>query len=186
MTRLLAVLVTIVALLAGAVSAQGPGGTIALFSDPAGTDCNIVVPDNGFINVYAFHIWHQGAKAVQFSAPIPACFQVIHLGTIPAFQMTLGNLVSGISISYQQCLTGAVYLSRSDFYEVGLTEPCCRYPVLPDPHAPSGDIVVVDCVDNKITGTGGRAIVNPDASCPCTYPVPVKETTWGAIKAQYD
>jgi hypothetical protein len=72
-----------------------------------------------------------------------------------------------------------------EYFIQGLTGPCCRYPVLPDPRLPSGKIEARDCVQNVMYPTGGRGIINPNATCQCTFPVPVEETTWGQIKSLY-
>jgi hypothetical protein len=59
------------------------------------------------------------------------------------------------------------------------------YPVLPNPNFPSGKIEVGDCSNHVVFGVGLVATLNGNSSCPCGYPVPVEETTWGSVKALY-
>jgi len=49
----------------------------------------------------------------------------------------------------------------------------------------TGDILAVDCSNPGVLifPTGDRGIANQNQSCMCS--VPVEETTWGQIKAQY-
>jgi len=185
MIRLLVVLVAIVVLLAGAAFAQMPGGTVALFADPYGADCNLwdVVP--ALVNVYVVHIWHGGATTVQFSAPNPPCSQMTYLSDTQVMPMTLGNSQTGVSIGYGGCRPAPTHVLTINYFSMALTGPCCRYPVLPDPTVASGQIEVSDCMYILNYATGGRAIINSDQTCPCNYPVPVEETTWGQIKALY-
>jgi len=59
------------------------------------------------------------------------------------------------------------------------------YPVLTNPEVVSGQIEVTDCDNDVIFGVGLVATINGNASCPCGYPVPAVETTWGRVKALY-
>jgi hypothetical protein len=72
------------------------------------------------------------------------------------------------------------------YFVQGGSESCCFYPLLPDPDpSTGGNVRVVDCDGNTVAATGLVATVNGNATCPCGYPVPVEETTWGQVKALY-
>ena len=74
-----------------------------------------------------------------------------------------------------------------NFFTMGMTPPCCYYPVRPDPAASSGWVEVVDCNYQLTYGNGGIGIINGAPQCDCGYPcpVPVEETTWGEVKSLY-
>jgi hypothetical protein len=165
---------------------QGPSGTVALFSDLEGTDCSIVVPASGIFQVHFFHIWHQGARAVEFSAPIPQCLGAIHLGENSDFLSKAGDTLTGVTIDYQECLPAPISLVRVTYFANAPTENCCYWPALAHPDEPSGEIVVQDCELNTVYATRGRALANPTANCPCNFPVPTEVTTWGEIKSMYE
>jgi hypothetical protein len=63
---------------------------------------------------------------------------------------------------------------------------CCSYPVLP--HGDTGLLRGGDCGGNVVVVNGVTSILNGDQSCPCTVPgpVPIEQSTWGALKALYD
>jgi hypothetical protein len=98
----------------------------------------------------------------------------------------VGNSQNGIAVGYGSCLTGSIFVMMINYFVQGTSEACCVYPVLPYPNAvPGGAILVQDCDYNLVFGVGLAATVNGNSSCPCGYPVPVEETTWGGVKALY-
>ena len=48
-----------------------------------------------------------------------------------------------------------------------------------------GQVEVVDCQFASRIATGLTGTVNGNVTCPCGYPVPVEETTWGRVKSLY-
>jgi hypothetical protein len=159
------------------------GGSFGLFGDPGGTDCNVwdVVPS--VVIIYVVHVMHTGAIGGQFSAPSPPCNLMIWLSDNWIMPVTIGDSQTGVSVGYGGCLAAPTLVLSMNFFAQGITPPCCTYPVLPDPAAPSGQIEVMDCASNLLYATGGRAIINPTDNCGCN--VPVEETTWGRVKAMY-
>ncbi|UCG50427.1 MAG: hypothetical protein JSW58_09435 [Candidatus Latescibacterota bacterium] len=159
------------------------GGTLGLYVDTEGIECNIpdVVP--GLLTINLIHKT-DGAAASQFSLPIPACFTAVFLSGGDPWGFC-PNPIAGCAIGYGQCLSGAIYVIPINFFGYGTTPPCCKYTVMPDPDAPSGEIEVVDCEYNIIYGLGEVAVINGDGSCPCGYTVPAEETTWGQVKALF-
>jgi hypothetical protein len=163
-------------------------GMIGVYADPTGADCNIVATTSGLKRVHIVHSRTDGATASQFSAPKPACWtNAVYLSDVTMFAIAIGNSQTGIAIGYGQCHTGSVHVMSIDYFiQTAPTQFCCPYPVLPDTYAPSGQIEVGDCSFNTVFGAGATAVVNPDASCPCSLPsIAVEETTWGRVKAMY-
>lgn len=160
-------------------------GTIAMFSDAAGTNCNVFAREDEAFQVYIFHMMTRDVAGIRFSIPIPACLQALKFSEASPFTTIQGNSTTGMSIDYETCPTWSFLVLTVMYYSIGVTEPCCRFPVLPDPRHPLEFIEALDCSDNWIPVTGGRAIVNPNSTCPCIGPVPIERTTWGQLKALY-
>jgi hypothetical protein len=163
---------------------QGAGGSIGLFSDLQGTDCNLwdVVPGLG--TYYVVHTGHQGATAAQFMARKPACLLATYLSDSAVHPVTIGNSQTGVAVNYGFCYYPPTLVLTINFFCQGLTGQCCTYRVSPDPRVPSGQIEVADCAFNIWYAAGNCAVVNPNASCPC-WATPAEKTTWGRVKAQY-
>ncbi|UCG51714.1 MAG: hypothetical protein JSW58_16265 [Candidatus Latescibacterota bacterium] len=162
--------------------AFGQAGSIGLFSDVTGTDCNLYDQQQGLCSFHIVHVMSPGATACQFSAPQPACLQATYLSdTFPI--MVVGNTQTGVAIGYGACVSSPIHVGDINYFCQGLTASCCYYPVLPDPNIPSGQIDVMDCNLNLVYATGGVGIINPDESCECD--VAVEDSTWGAVKALY-
>lgn len=157
-------------------------GTIAVFSDEWGTDCNFV-DDGSLLQVYFFHTRHDGAIASQFRLDI-SLTNWVHLGDIWAFPLSAGDCVTGIGLGYDGCKSAPTYLGLGNFIG-SVAATCTSIEIVGIPDWVHEEIFGYDCADDPIYPTGGRAIVNPDQSCPCNFPVPVEETTWGGIKALY-
>ncbi len=178
-----AALLTIAMLcVASLVFAQG--GSIGVFGDPGGTDCNIIDAAPALLSVYVVHVNVPGATASQFAAPAPACMaSASYLSDGSVFPVTIGNSQTGVAIGYGACYAGPVHILTINFFGSGLTTACCYYEVVPDPLVASGQIEVVDCVENLLFATGGIGIVNADGTCFCD--VPTQDTTWGQVKSLY-
>ena len=159
------------------------GGSIGIFGDVGGTDCNMFDNVPGLANYYVVHVNTPGATASQFAAPTPSCLLATFLSSSSPFPVAIGNILTGIAIGYGACFTGPIHVATVQYFAQGLTGPCCYYPIVPDFAIASGQIEVVDCVENLVFATGGIGIVNPDGSCQCN--VPTQDTTWGQMKALY-
>ena len=160
-----------------------PGGSIGIFSDAIGADCNVYdAAGPQMLNVYVVHVGHLGADAVWFSAPAPDCFSTaVYLSDTSVFPGTTGNSQTGVEIYYPSCQTAPVHVLTIHYFVQGLTQSCCYYPVLP--HSGHADIEAKACGVEIYVATGGLAIINPTGQCSCS--VPVREATWGQIKALY-
>ena len=166
----------------GMAFAQMPG-SIGVFADNGATNCNIT--DMGsLVTVHLAHVYTDGSTASQFKLDIGTTGWM-HLGDNIVFPTKIGTSITGLSVGYGSCLSGAVvYIGGVNFFGTNAA-PCTYIRIVGDPTAPTGEIEAVDCniPQNKIFPTGGTAIVNPTMDCECN--VPVNDSTWGGIKALY-
>ena len=145
-------------------SAFAQGGAVCLFTDPTGTDCNIVDNTPGLLTIYVVHKLTPGASAVQFAAPKPACMvSATWLTDTPVFPATIGDSQNGVSIGYGGCFVGPVHVLTMNYQVAGLTTPDCAYPVVAHPSEPL--IEVVDCDATLLPGTGGVSYINSSLAC---------------------
>jgi hypothetical protein len=174
----------------GARKTMGPVWSFATYLNPgyvtlstvsSGDNCNIF-DAAGPITVYVVHTGTQGATAIQFSAPVPACASsVTYVADTPVFPVTIGNSQTGVSIGYGQCLAAPVHVMTISLMGAGTTGTCCPFAVMPDPNNPSGNIEVVDCNSNMRPATGAISMINPVTSCMCT-PSAASPNTWQRIR----
>jgi hypothetical protein len=160
-------------------------GSIGIFGDPAGTNCNLL--DNsgpGLKQYYVVHVNTPGATASEYQAKMPTCMVgATYLSDTNLFPVTLGNSQTGVSVGYGTCRTAPINTQIISVFVSGLSTPCCRWYVTPNPNTVSGKIEGVDCAFESTYPTGGTGIVNPNSTCQCN--VPTEETTWGQVKALY-
>lgn len=171
-----------VALVFAASMAFAQAGSIGIFGDPGGTDCNLNDTVAGLTPYYAVHV-NAVAVASQFSAPKPACMTATYLSDTAAFPVTIGNSQTGVAIGYGACQVSPTLVLTINYFTTGTTPACCYYPVYPDPAAESGQIEVVLCDNSLVFATGGVGIVNADGTCLCD--VPARQSTWGKVKSLY-
>lgn len=175
-----ALLLTIVLML-GASMAFAQQGSVGIFKDGAGTNCNLDDKVPGLTPYYVVHVYTTGSTACQYSAPKPACLLATYLSDTNPFPVTVGSSQTGVSVGYGTCRVGPIHVQTISYFTQGMTGACCYYPVLPDPAV--GVIGTVDCAFNPGVATGGKGIVNSNATCDCN--VPAEDTTWGGVKALY-
>lgn len=176
---------TMIAVAAFAAPAAAQYGDISTYSDAAGTSCD-VLDDTApfkFIDTFLIHKHaDSGATGSTFGLTLTG-------GTLTNPSFTWGSVVGlgtidNLNVGYPSCLSGDIYLAKVTWIGVGTSPPCSHIQVIASTTTPiPGEIVVVDCAFGFQIGAGGTAIINPDVSCPCS--VPVRETTWGGIKALY-
>jgi hypothetical protein len=174
-------------LLVGASMAFAQGGSVGIFSDQAGTSCNLPDAVPGLTTYYIVHVYTTGATACQFVAKKPTCVTATYLSDTAPFPVTIGNSQVGISIGYGTCRVGPIYVLGINYFTTGTTPACCYYKVTCDPlgvdACASGNIDIVDCAFQSALATAGTGIVNANMTCNCN--VPANETTWGGVKALY-
>ena len=173
----------LLAVLAGAARPQA--GAIGLFRDPTGTVCSFEDKSPGIVPFYVVHIGTGGSTACQYSAPKPDCLAATFLSDTNVFPVTIGGSQNGVSIGYGTCRTGTIHVQTIGYFMQGLTQPCCRYYVMADPNAESGEIDTVDCAETIVHATTIRTVINQTAGCPCGEPT-AEESTWGQVKNLYE
>jgi hypothetical protein len=181
-TKTLAAVCVLLLLAVSTVFAQG--GVIMVFSDMQGVNCDLFDRAPGLCAYYVVHVATAGATASQWAAPQPACFMATYLSDTPWWPVVIGNSQTGISIGYGACLASPIHILTINFFCQGLTDDCCLYDVVPDPAAPQGEILVVDCGGNLTYGHGGTSVINPNGSCCCNC-TPAYQSTWGKVKSLY-
>ena len=165
--------------------AFGQAGYIGLFSDVGYTNCTMYDAP-GLETIYAVHKASTGSTACQFKIAVDPGMTCTGVGVINAFPTTIGTPGTGISVAYGACYPSDILLLTWNFFCSGTSTPCSMLQVVPDPSALSGTIEVVDCDLFKLVGGGSIMFVNPDGNCDCGEIVPVRESSWGAIKALYE
>jgi len=153
---------------AGAVQAQQ--GAVCLYADPAGTACSLTDNAPGLLPVYIIH--HPlpgGAMAVQFAAPVPSCMVgAVWLGDSWSFPLVIGTSQTGVSVGYQSCQTGPIFVGTMNFFVQALTTADCAYPVIADPAAMQMSVLEVDCnAETALAINGGVTYVNSSLPCDC-------------------
>ena len=200
--RLMVIALACVALL----SASGPAwsqGRIALMGSADGTVCSIQDAAPGIVEVHIFVFDVVGLAAIQFAAPIPACWSgATWIGDTIDTQVVVGNTqdpVLGVAIAWGDVapctseggggLNSPVHVGTMMFSASGQATPCCAYPIVKasgDLHPEVDGPIVVLCSNMmEVAGVGVEAVINPEPNCSCLTPVPIEETTWGAVKALY-
>lgn len=169
------------------VSRAAWSDTIGLHSDPSGASCNIVATPFALTEVFVVHVT-DGATASMFQAPKPSCWTgAAWLGDMTPYcaGVGCGDSQAGIALTYGACRIGAIHVLTIRYFSGGSSESCCPYPLLPHPWTQEGHVEIADCEFNPGVALELMATVNGGSACPCGYPVPVEETTWGRMKALY-
>ena len=160
--------------------------TIGLYADAQGTQCNIVDNATGLLPIYVVHVSSVGSIGCNFSAPKPGCMVgAVFLSDNDPFGMNMGTTQTGLSTGYGTCKTGPIHVTTMYFFAIGTSAPCCSYPVLGHPYFDPANPQVVDCANQVHSAPGLTGTINGNATCPCGYPVPVEETSWGRAKKLY-
>jgi hypothetical protein len=140
---------------------------VGVYADMQAVNCNIMDSSSGLLPMYCVITNTAGVTAVQFAAPKPACMTSMYLSDTNLFSVTVGNSQTGVSVGIGTCQGGSIHVVTINYFAMGTTPPCCEYPTIPDPLAPSGEIEFVDCSFNLMLGDGVTNTVNGNAGCPC-------------------
>ncbi len=160
-------------LVAALVSASLPARTLAesanigLYTDVSGNTCSFSGNAPGPIAAYVvFRPDAGGVNTVQFSAPVPSCLGSVYLSEVVTPGMIeYGNSQSGASILLQGCFSQPVSVLRINLMRSASTDPCCPYPILPDPSL--SEIAASNCAYQEVDVTSVVAHFNADATCEC-------------------
>jgi len=162
-------------------------GSVGVFADPMGLNCNLVdQAPMGLKQYMVVHVYTTGATAVQYRAKVPVCMTAtgaMWLSDTNMFAVAVGNSQIGIGIAYGSCKVGPIHTQIINVFAMGTTPACCRWIVDADPNVTSGKIEGSDCAFVVFNPTGGQAFINPNLTCQCN--VPAQDTTWGQVKSLY-
>lgn len=177
-----ALLLTVV-MIFGATAAFGQAGTIGVYADAAGADCHLPDAVPGLTPWNVVHTNTAGATASQFAVLLGSCNLATYLSDTAIYAVTIGSSQTGVAIGYGACIGSPNLVLIVNMFTSGVTPPCCPVEVVPDPNSASGQIEVVDCLNNLLFGSGFTSYINGSDNCPCT--VGTEESTWGAVKSIY-
>ena len=189
-----ALILVLILAISSVVSAQPPG-SVAVYADEMGGSCNVF--EAGFVTLYFFHITEAEMNAVEFVCDVTGVIGWTLLGDISPFMLKQGAFTNfpttppssyGCAIAYRECLTGTIYLGKSNFLVTGATPDCTKIVVknVPQPSIfGSNSPVAVVCPQGLVEIRGSYAYVNPDETCQCSGTVPVESHSWGQIKSLY-
>jgi hypothetical protein len=160
---------------------------VVLSADAGSVQCELQV-STGFYQIHMIHIGTVPRRGVGFRALTPGCWpDGVWLGDVvpaPLFKLESSHGV-GIFVSYPDCITAPGYLGYMNFYAPTPVQPCCTYPLTPHLSSGTGTVLVIHCDTSTHEPSVSGLVINPDASCGCSGPVPVATTTWGRIKSMY-
>jgi hypothetical protein len=171
--------------------------SVALLGDDEGVSCNIVDNAPGIVQVHMFVYGVDGLAAIQFAAPIPACWTGatwVADQIVPDYLVLGGTQETryGIAIA-TRCLDGGpnspIYLGYMVVDTQGTAASCCEFPIEKandlHPEVPGPIMVLCDQI-TEVVGVFESGTINANPDCgECLQIVPVEETTWGAVKALY-
>jgi len=167
MAKLLIVVMVGVLLFSGVAFGQ-PAGYIGLYTD-ASTYTNCIMNDFGpaLVPVYVVHKAIPGATASQFMVTMGGGFNAIYISEIVHMPLSIGSVLTGISIAYGGCLPSDILLVTINYFTQGISPSCAYLKVVADPASPNGQIEIDDCAFNILLGGGSTLYVNPDGTCQC-------------------
>lgn len=135
--------------------------TVGLYTDASGTDMELIVQEPfGVMPIYVVVQNAAEVSAVQFAAPVPACFtNAFYIGEDVQFPLHIGDSQNGIAIAFGTCLSSPVHVLTINVYTTEPVTTMCYYPVLPSPMAASGMVETTDCDENFVYGIGLTSMV---------------------------
>jgi hypothetical protein len=184
---------TVMVFVASWAFAAGPG-TVGVYGDNEGVNCNYNEVGVNFATETAWIVAIAPAhSAVEYAAPIPPCLAAA-VGVAAAAQggsVIIGDINTGVSVGYGVCKNGPWAVGKITWTYVPVAfggpqiGPCCVYPILP--HSTTGAAMAgcelptpVKFYYTPIT----TSTINGNETCDCA--VPVRDSTWGQIKALYE
>jgi hypothetical protein len=165
-------------------------GSLGLFVDSGGTDCDAAHPaSGGYFSLYVYHLWSPGATAARFMVDHSSwgCDLVHFADQCPMGTPLVGNSDTGVAVTYGMCMASPAHI-LTIVYQGGTTtgSDCCLVQVVGDPALSPPIVQIADCDDppQLFEATGGGVILNPiPGVCECS--VATQPTSWGQIKALY-
>jgi hypothetical protein len=156
-------------------------GSIGVFSDTGGGDCNIT-DKVGVVTAEIVLVNSEGSTHVSFAVQESEGVEMVYADETVHFALKLGDTRGGIQITFGACLTGSIHLATVRYGGSGTTSACEAIRVVPHPTV--GSVRIYDCEQNPYTATGGgSALVRNDGGCSCS--VAAETSTWGRVKSLY-
>ena len=157
-------------------------GRIGIFGDDAGLSCSISDPGGSVFKViYIIHTGDvQPAIGSAWTLTWDPGMTMVYMSDDASPWFKNGNAQDGASISYYTCQTGVLKIDAVTFLSLGTSAPCSYFRLAPHPTLGRS---VIYCNFAYVPFLGGEAIVNANATCPCS--VATEQTTWGSVKALY-
>ncbi len=178
---------TVLAVAVAASPAFAQVGDISIYSDGAGTSCNVTDAAPGVVNLFVIHKHTIGATASQWALLLNGGSTLSHLSTAPAPGMLmLGTPPTDVSIAYGGCVVGDFLIANVTYFGSGTSPACSFISFGPAPTSPvdPDQIVLIECDFETVSVVPtGRANINPDGTCQCD--VATETRTWGGVKALY-
>jgi len=171
------------ALLFASPAAAQPGpGSIGVYSDTGGTNCN-VVDVAGVVSVYVVLVGGDGAAYTWFALHETPGLAMTYLNETVQQPLSHGNTRIGIQIGFGTCLNGPAHLLTVRYSGTGTTSTCQAIEVVANPARASGRVEIMDCAQVVHTRGNGAALVRNDGGCSCA--VETSESSWGRVKSLY-
>ena len=189
MKKILLLVMGVVMLMSVNAVAQNVGA-IMLYTDPAGTTCNLTTDPAVPVTVYVFHSFHTGVSASRFMIENKGTNWLYLFESPQGGAQPIGDTNAGASFAYPSCQASDYNFVNVTYQAVGAAGVCSSLEVVPDPASLSGTIEATDCsfpFPLKFTADGSNLTVNcPDLPLQCGRIVPVESTSWGRVKALYN
>ncbi len=168
-------------ILTAAVPVAAGVGSIGVFSDAVGGDCNIT-DAAGLVRVEVVLVGSDGTSHVSFRIEESAGLGMTYAQELIHFGLKTGDVRAGIQITFGACLSGPVHLATIFYTGTGTTSACEAIQVMPHPAV--GSVRIYDCFQNPFTTPrGGGALVRNDGGCACSTAIEL--STWGRVKSLY-
>lgn len=159
---------------------------IAIYTDPALSDCDIAVAPASMVTVYIGHESVPGATGSMFRVRTPACWTgATLLTTTPASGFSaVGNAETGIAFVYPGCMAGGFWIGTITYFSPDLPVSCCLLRIEKAQSSSLDGVMVTDCATAPTLGTAPfMFLLNPDHTCYCH--TATHTSTWGGVKALY-
>ena len=167
-------------------------GSIMLFSDSLGTNCDLYDTSEQIQKIYVFHMYcsNPGATGSEWRVIQSGGATLTHLQDHyiiePIMYIYINNSQIGISVAYLHCAPCPNPILSISYWGFGTSAECSYLHVVENPIVSHTGLNVTDCTEPSPVvhhALGGSLVINPTAACLCD--VPVEETSWGRIKALY-
>ena len=159
------ILMMLVAIAAGPVTAYGQPGTLAyigIYSDEAGSTCQITPSGNNYSIAYVVLTNSIPLKQIRFRAPVPECLGGSATVAFESSQFAVtGDSQTGIIVDLGGCTTAPVTL-LTIYYVESVPADCCSWQVRPF------EGLTVDFVDcDDVVRPGASAVNGPSFTGEC-------------------